>query len=122
MSSSDSEEDLLKALKTLPLESTLAVLSAWDLYETELANSGENQNGSRKISLPIEADGHHSISADATESSVEGKAERVAWRYVDRSNLIRYQISKRGLISCGIRGLETKVRQEPYGRNCTCLD
>jgi hypothetical protein len=72
-----SDEDYLKALKTLPLESTVAVLSAWDLYEHQSSNGDERK---RTISKAVEADGHESIAADAFEDGKTAK-ERVSWKF-----------------------------------------
>lgn len=64
----NSDAEVLQALKTLPLESTLAVLAAWDLYE-----HGHTSGEKDRIAPAVEADGH-----EITTGKV---GERVAWKF-----------------------------------------
>jgi hypothetical protein len=64
----NSDVDMLDALRKLPLESALAAVSAWDLYE-----HGDKSGDKGKISPAIEADGHELVNDQV--------AERVGWKF-----------------------------------------
>lgn len=64
----NSDAEMLNALKTLPLESALAVCSAWDLHE-----HGDHTGEKGKIAPAIEADGHELVNDQA--------GERVGWKF-----------------------------------------